>query len=66
MDIRLQNRAKQVYFYLCDRMNKERIAWPAINTIAKDCSISRSTVKGTLIDLENTKYIKKDFAYRAN
>ncbi|WP_407928115.1 helix-turn-helix domain-containing protein [Hydrogeniiclostridium mannosilyticum] len=40
----LPHRAKLVYIYLHDRMDKERKAWPGINTIAKDLSVSRSTV----------------------
>ena len=39
----LPHRAKLVYLYLHDRMDKERKAWPGIKTIAQDLSISRST-----------------------
>ena len=39
------HRAKLVYIYLHDRMDKERKAWPGLNTIASHLSLSRSTVK---------------------
>lgn len=39
----LPHRAKLVYLYLHDRMDKERKAWPGIKTIAADLSLSRST-----------------------
>jgi predicted transcriptional regulator len=65
-DESLPNRAKLVYFYLRDRMDKEGIAWPGINRIAADLSLSRSTVKRALHDLVNAGYIKKEAAYRDN
>ena len=34
----LPHRAKLVYIYLHDRMDKEKKAWPGLNTIAKDLS----------------------------
>ena len=37
------HRAKLVYIYLHDRMDKERKAWPGLNTIASHLSLSRST-----------------------
>lgn len=46
------HRAKLVYIYLFDRMDKEKKAWPGINTIAADLSLSRSTVKRAIRDLE--------------
>lgn len=42
----LPHRAKLVYIYLHDRMDKEKKAWPGLNTIAKDLSLSRSTENG--------------------
>ena len=47
----LPHRAKLVYLYLHDRMDKERKAWPGIKTIAQDLSLSRSTVKRAIKDL---------------
>ena len=46
------HRAKLVYIYLHDRMDKERKAWPGLNTIASHLSLSRSTVKRAVKDLE--------------
>ena len=55
----LPHRAKIVYIYLCDRMDRERKAWPGLNTIAKDLSLSRSTVKRAIKDLEKAELIRK-------
>jgi len=41
-------------------------AWPAINTIARDLSISRSTVKRAVADLVKAGYIRKKQARRKN
>lgn len=60
------HRAKLVYIYLYDRMDKERKAWPGINTIAKDLSLSRSTVKRAIKDLEREELIKKEPHFREN
>ena len=47
----LPHRAKLVYIYLFDRMDKEKKAWPGIKTIARDLSFSRSTVNRAIKDL---------------
>jgi len=65
-DERLPNRAKLVYIYLHDRMDGERKAWPAISTIAAELSLSRSTVKRAVADLERAGYIEKKYAKRKN
>lgn len=62
----LPHRAKLVYIYLHDRMDKERKTWPGINTIAKDLSVSRSTVKRAIKDLEKAKLIRKEPRFRDN
>lgn len=62
----LPHRAKLVYLYLYDRKNKDNVTWPGINTIAKELSISRSTVKRALHDLENAALIRKEAHYRDN
>ena len=62
----LPHRAKLVYLYLHDRMDKERKAWPGIKTIAQDLSISRSTVKRAIKDLEKARLIRKEPHYREN
>lgn len=56
----LPSRAKMVYLYLFDRADKEGYCFPAINTIAKDLSLSRSTVKRAIQDLEQHGYIEKN------
>lgn len=62
----LPHRAKLVYIYLHDRMDKERKSWPGINTIARDLSISRSTVKRAIKDLEKAELIRKEPHFRDN
>lgn len=62
----LPHRAKLVYIYLYDRMDKERKSWPGINTIAKDLSVSRSTVKRAVKDLERAGLIQKEPHFREN
>ena len=62
----LPHRAKLVYIYLHDRMDKEKKAWPGLNTIAKDLSLSRSTVKRAIKDLEKVGLIRKEPHYREN
>jgi DNA-binding MarR family transcriptional regulator len=62
----LPHRAKLVYVYLHDRMDAEKKAWPGINRIAADLSLSRSTVKRAIADLEQCGYLRKEAAYRDN
>lgn len=62
----LPNRAKLVYIYLCDRKDKDGKAWPAIGSIARDLSLSRSTVKRAIADLVKAGYIRKEFHKRQN
>ena len=66
MDAGMLQRAKIVYFYLHDRMDRSRICWPGIKRIAADLSMSRSTVKRALKDLEKAGYIEIKPAYREN
>ena len=42
------------------------MAWPGLNTIAKDLSLSRSTVKRAVKDLEKAGLIRKEPHYREN
>lgn len=63
---RLPHRAKLVYVYLHDRMDKEKKTWPGINRIATDLSLSRSTVKRAINDLVKAGYVRKEAAYRKN
>ncbi len=62
----LPHRAKLVYIYLYDRMDKEKKAWPGLNTIAKELSLSRSTVKRAIRDLEKAELIRKEPHFRDN
>lgn len=62
----LPHRAKLVYLYLYDRKNKDNVTWPGINTIAKELSLSRSTVKRALHDLETVGLIRTEAHYRDN
>lgn len=65
-DDRLPNRAKLVYVYLHDRMDSEKKAWPGINRIAGDLSLSRSTVKRAINDLVKAGYVRKEATFRKN
>lgn len=62
----LPHRAKLVYLYLYDRQDKEKKTWPGLNTIAKDLSLSRSTVKRAIRDLEKAELIRKEPHFRDN
>lgn len=62
----LPHRAKLVYVYLHDRCDKEKKAWPGINRIASDLSLSRSTVKRALNDLVKAGLIRKEPHFREN
>ena len=62
----LPHRAKLVYLYLYDRRGKDNTAWPGLNTIARDLSLSRSTVKRAIQDLEASNLVKKEAHYRQN
>jgi len=58
-DDRLLKRAKYVYLYLSDRQ-KDGVAWPGINAMARDLSMSRNTVKRAVVDLERYGYIRRE------
>ncbi|WP_312640269.1 helix-turn-helix domain-containing protein [Hydrogenoanaerobacterium sp.] len=62
----LPHRARAVYMYLKDRTGKGSDCWPAVNTIAKDMNLSRSTVKRALHDLTNAGLVDKEARYREN
>jgi len=65
-DGQLPHRAKLVYIYLHDRMDSEHKAWPGIQRIAEDLSLSRSTVKRAIHDLACAGYVRKEMAFRKN
>jgi GntR family transcriptional regulator len=62
----LPHRARAVYMYLKDRAGKTADCWPAVNTIAADLQLSRSTVKRALNDLVKVGLIEKEARYREN
>ena len=62
----IPSRAKSVYMYLKDRSNAEGECWPAIKTIARDTSMSVSTVKRALNDLLKCGFLRKECRYREN
>ena len=62
----IPSRAKSVYMYLKDRSNAEGECWPAIKTIARDTSMSASTVKRALADLVQCGLLRKERRFREN
>ena len=63
-DPELSARAKQVLVYLHDRANKDGESWYAINTMAKDLSLSRSTIKRALAELTRQGRVEKQARFR--
>lgn len=62
----LPHRAVTVYMYLVERANKDSICWPAVSTISRELSLSRSTVQRALRDLERTGWLTKEPRWREN
>lgn len=62
----LPHRAVSVYMYLKDRSDKAGCCWPAVNTIAYDLGLSRSTVKRALDDLVKSGLLEKKPRWREN
>ena len=65
-DQELSHRAKAVYIYLKDHVNKESTCWPGINTIAAGLNLSRSTVKRAVDDLVKAGLVEKSSRWREN
>ena len=65
-DPELSARAKQVLVYLHDRANRDGESWYAIGTMAKDLSLSRSTIKRALAELIRQGWVEKRARYREN
>ena len=63
-DLELSARAKLVLVYLHDRANKDGKSWYAIATMAKDLSISRSTIKRALAELIHQGRVEKQARFR--
>ena len=66
MDHELTPRAKTVCMYLHDRANREGESWYAINTIAKELCLSRSSVKRAMSELIQRGKIEKRARFREN
>ncbi|MCI5585611.1 MAG: helix-turn-helix domain-containing protein [Lachnospiraceae bacterium] len=62
----LPHRAVAVYLYLKDRADREGTCYPAISTIARELSLSSSTVKRAIRDLEKDRFIRKKQRWREN
>ena len=65
-DPNLSAKAKLVLLYLHDRANQSGESWYAINTMAKDLSLSRSTVKRALGELYRAGLLTKEPRRRPN
>lgn len=59
-------KAKSVYQCLAFHSNKENKCFPALKTIARECSISVSSVQRGLRELLDAGLIRKKHNYRAN
>lgn len=62
--IELPHRAVAVYCYLYERANEKGECWPAIDTIAREIKLSRSTVKRAIVDLKKAGCIETEQRYR--
>ena len=60
----LPSRAVTLYMYLCHRANSDGQCWPSEKRIAKDLSMSLSTVKRAITDLRKHGYIETEQRYR--
>lgn len=65
-DEELSARAKLVLLYLHDRANRNGESWYAIGTMARDLSLSRSTIKRALAELIRQGRVKKHIRFREN
>ena len=62
----LPHRARTVYMYLKDRADRTGCCWPAIDTIAVDLALSRSTVKRALAELRREGLLVVESRWREN
>lgn len=63
-DLDLSHRAAVVYYYLCERVNKEGECWPSVPTIAREIKLSEKTVRRAILDLRKAKLIQTEQRYR--
>ncbi len=59
-DLDLSHRAVVVYYYLCERANKEGECWPAVPTIAREIRLSEKTVRRVILDLCKAKIVETE------
>lgn len=62
----LPHRAVTVYMYLRERANKEGYCWPAVATMSRELSLSRSTIQRALRELEHTGWLTREPRWREN
>ena len=62
----LSGKAKAVYMYLLDRANSKGECWPAIPTICRQLSLSRSTVQRACKELERRGLLTRAERWREN
>lgn len=62
----LPHRAVTVYMYLKERANRDGICWPAVSTMSRELSLSRSTIQRALRELEGTGWLTKEPRWREN
>ena len=60
----LPSRAVTLYMYLCHRANSDGQCWPSEKRIAKDLSMSLSTVKRAITDLRKHGSIETEQRFR--
>ena len=65
-DPELSAKAKQVLVYLHDQANRDGESWYAIGTMARDLSLSRSTIKRALAELIRQGRVEKRARFREN
>ena len=65
-DPELSSKAKMVLLYLHDRANQKGESWYAINTMARELSLSRSSIKRALAELVRQKRINVLHRFRDN
>ena len=66
-DTELSNKARLVYFYLCDMANRtDKSCFPSMKTIGCDLNLSLTSVKRALRELTERNYITKENRFRDN
>lgn len=58
--------AKLIYMYLCRCADSEAQSFPSRNTIAKNCSISLTSVKNAMRELLNARLLAREEQFRSD